>query len=75
MTKRIDLAAGDLNGSDRLTVELTQPADTPPTVAIVWPQAPTMSTPANYDQIAATAMRLLAAASTAIAQLKARRQL
>ena len=38
MHKRTDLAAGPINGSDRLTVELIQPADTPGFVAINWQQ-------------------------------------
>ena len=75
MPKRTDLSAGNLNGSDRLTVELIQPPDMPPSVIVNWPRKPTICTPANYDQVAAAAMRLLAAASTAIAGLKARRML
>jgi len=75
MPKRTDLSAGQINGSDRLTVELIRPHDTPPIVKVNWPTKPTICTPANYDQMAAAAMRLLAAASTTIAGLKARRLL
>jgi hypothetical protein len=75
MSKRTDLSAGNLNGSDRLRVELIRPGDNPPFVAVTWPSKPTVCATANYDQMASNAMRLLAAASTAIAQLKARRQL
>ena len=73
MPKRTDLSAGNLNGSDRLTVEHID-GDTP-TVAVVWPTAGTITTPAAYDQTATTAMRILGAASTAFAQRKARRHL
>jgi hypothetical protein len=48
----------------------TFPADTPPFVAINWPTAATITTPASYDQVAANAMRLLADASTQLAALK-----
>jgi hypothetical protein len=75
MSKRTDLSAGNLNGSDHLKVELIKSPGKPPIVAINWPTQPTITTPANYDQVAAAAMRLLAVASTAIAGLKARRQL
>ena len=75
MQKRTDLSAGSLNGSDRLAIQLIEPTGKPPIVAINWPTAATITAPANYDQVAATAMRLLAAASTAIAGLKARRHL
>ena len=37
MHERTDLSAGGLNGSDRLTVELIEPPDTPPIVKINWP--------------------------------------
>jgi len=73
MPKRTDLSAGTLNGHDQLLVQLID-GDTP-TVAIVWPTAVTITTPAAYDQTAATAMRILVAASTALAQRKARRHL
>jgi hypothetical protein len=75
MPKRTDLSAGNINGSDRLTVELIRPDDTPPFIAIAWPSAATICTTSNYDATAAAAMRILAAASTALAGLKARRQL
>jgi hypothetical protein len=75
MHQRTDLATGQINGSDRLLIELFQPIDSPPIVAITWPSRQTVCTPANYDQAAAAAMRILAAASTAIAGLKARKLL
>jgi hypothetical protein len=75
MHQTTQLASGLINGHDRLTVELLEPPDLPPAILLRWPQAPTVCTPANYDQIAAAAMRVLAAASTAIAGLKARRML
>ena len=74
MHKRTGLSAGNLNGSDHLKVELIEPAGKPPFVAINWPTAATITTPAAFDQVAATAMRLLAAASVELAALKVRRR-
>jgi hypothetical protein len=75
MHKRIELSAGALNGSDHLKVELIEPTGKPPFVAITWPTATTITTPANYDNVAAVAMRLLAAASVQLAALKVHRRL
>lgn len=75
MPKRTDLSAGNLNVSDRLTVELIEPADRPPIVAITWPTKPTVCTPATYDAVAAVAMRLLSAAVVELAALRRWRKL
>jgi len=75
MSKRTDLSSGDLNGAGRLLVELIQPDNKPPFIAIVWPIKPSMCTTTNFDQVAATCMRLLANASVRLAQLKARGEL
>jgi hypothetical protein len=71
MPKRSDLAAGLINSHDRLTVELIQPADTPPIVAINWPAAATIATPASYPAVAAAITRLIAESATALARWKA----
>jgi hypothetical protein len=75
MPKRTDLSAGNLNGSDRLVVELIEPTGTPPFVAINWPTAATITTPASYDQVAANTMRLLSAAVVELAALRRWRRL
>ena len=75
MHKRTDLSAGALNGSDHLKVELIEPTGKPPFVAINWPTATTITTPASYDNVAAVAIRLLAVASVELAALKVRRRL
>ena len=59
MNQTTQLASGLINGHDRLTVELLEPPDLPPAILLRWPQAPTVCTPANYDQVAAAAMRVL----------------
>jgi hypothetical protein len=75
MHHRTDLSAGNLNGSDRLTVELIQPPDAPPIVAINWPPKATVCTPAQLDAVVATAMRLLANAVVELAAIRRRRKL
>ena len=70
------LASGRLNRSgDTLTVELIQPDSMPAVVRIVWPSAATITTPARYNEVASTAMRLLAEASTTLARIKASKRL
>ena len=72
------LASGTLNGHDQLIIELVEsqdPAAHPPVVAIRWPSKATVTTPAAYDQVAASIMRLLANASTTLAGIKVWRRL
>ena len=70
------LASGPITRSgDTVTVELHQPDSMPAVVRIVWPTAPTIITPARYNEVASTAMRLLAEASTMLARIKASKRL
>ena len=65
----IVLASRTINRSgDLVTVELIQPDSRPASVRDVWPTAPTITTPARYNEVASTAMRLLAEASTTLAE-------
>jgi hypothetical protein len=45
------LASAQIN-HDHLKVELVEPDAMPAVVRIVWPQAPTVATPANYPAVA-----------------------
>jgi hypothetical protein len=75
-TKRTDLASGQLNGSDRLTVELIEPPNpVPPVVAITRPSRPTTCTPAQLDAVVAAAMRILANAVVELAGLRVSKRL
>jgi hypothetical protein len=70
------LASGPITRSgDTISIELHQPDSMPAAVRIVWPTAPTITTPALYNDMASTAMRLLAEASTMLARIKASRRL
>jgi hypothetical protein len=71
MNQRTDLAAGLINGHDRLLVELIEPPDTPASIAVTWPAKPTVATPANYPAVAAAITRLIAESATALARWKA----
>jgi hypothetical protein len=71
----ITLAYGPINGADSITIELIKPASHPPVVRIVWPTAPTITASARYNDVASTAMRLLAEASTTLAGIKASKRL
>jgi hypothetical protein len=74
MSKITELASGQLTNSDALVVVLAEPDDMPTTVVIHWPQ-PTITTPASYDQVVATVMRVLANAVIALAQIRRERKL
>jgi hypothetical protein len=66
------LASGPITRpGDPITVELIQPDSMPAAVRIVWPAAPTITTPARYLEVASTAMRLLAEACTTLTRIKA----
>jgi hypothetical protein len=70
------LASGAINASgDTIEVILVQPVDNPSVIMIRWPDAPTITAPARYNEVASTAMRLLAEASTTLARLKANKRL
>jgi hypothetical protein len=72
----IVLASRTINRSgDLVTVELIQPDPMPAAVRIVWPTAPTITTPARYNEVASTAMRLLAEASITLARIRASKRL
>jgi hypothetical protein len=76
MSDVTQLASGTINQSgDTLSVELVEPADAPPAVLIRWPAAPTITTAARYNEVASTAMKLLAEASTTLARIKAGKRL
>ena len=58
-----------------LSIELMQPDSMPAAVRVVWPSAPTITTPARYNEVASTAMRLLAEAFTKLARIRASKRL
>jgi hypothetical protein len=74
-SSRIPLAHGQHHPSDdTIVIELVEPADMPAVVRIVWPSAPTITTPAKLNEVAAKAMKILAYASTRYAQIRTQRR-
>jgi hypothetical protein len=70
------LASSAINQSgDTIEVVLVRPANNPSVIMIRWPNAPTITPPARYNEVASTAMRLLAEASTTLARIKASKRL
>jgi len=53
VTKSTTLSTGPINGAEVITVELIQPDSMPAVVRIVWPTAPTITTPARYLEVSA----------------------
>jgi hypothetical protein len=74
VTKSTILSTGAINSADTITILLIRPNNHPPVVRIVWPAAATITTPARYLEVASTAMRLLAEASTTLTRIKARKR-
>jgi hypothetical protein len=67
------LAAGNINGSDRIVVELLSPPDMPQVIMIRWPQHSTLVAPTRFPGTASEIARLFARASTELTRIKARR--
>jgi hypothetical protein len=75
VTDVTQLAHGQIAAADELSVQLIQRDSMPAVVRIVWPTAPTITTPARYNEVASAAIRLLAEASTTLARIKASKRL
>jgi hypothetical protein len=68
---RSALAEGNINGSDRIVVELLTPTDAPQMIMIRWPAAPTVVPPGRYADCASAAMKLLASANVDLTRRRA----
>jgi hypothetical protein len=73
MSKRTDLAAGQINSHDTITVELVEPPNSPPFIAITWPLKATATTVGAFPAVASRAASLFAQAATKLAQLRRER--
>jgi hypothetical protein len=75
MSQTTPLSSGSLNGQT-LKIELVEPGkDLPNAVVIKWPQKPTITSPATFDQAVAAAMKVLSNAVVELAALRVRRRL
>ena len=70
------LAAGQLNASDQLEVELHRPADLPAFVLIKWPAAPSVASADDdsFDRLVAAVYRVLADARVALTRRRGDRR-
>jgi hypothetical protein len=75
MNQRTDLAHGQLNGSDELSIVLIERAGSPPLIRIRWPDKPTICPPAQLDTTVAAAMRILANSVVELAAIRTWRRL
>jgi hypothetical protein len=64
------LARGKITSNDELTIELLEPPGRPAAVRITWPNKASITTPAQFDAVVATTMRLLSAAVIELAALR-----
>jgi hypothetical protein len=65
----IPLSSGTINGQT-LQIELIEPGNDLPAVAIRWPQKPTITSPATFDKVVADTMRVLSNAVVELAALR-----
>ena len=71
MSKTTTLASGQITPTDTLLVELREPGEFPATILIIWPQAPSIVDPRRSGATANAVARLMAAAITKLAQIRA----
>ena len=69
MSKVIELASGQITEAETITIELIEADDTA-AVVVKWPDRPTVCTPSGYEQLLATATRLLANAALELAVIR-----
>jgi hypothetical protein len=74
MSKVIELAAGQINPTDAVTVELVEADENPAVVIVRWPRKPTVLHPRRFPDTAATATKLFAEAATRLAAIKRERR-
>jgi len=75
MSKVTELAAGQINAVDTITIELVEADETPAVVIIRWPVKPTVLHLRRFPDTAATIARFFAEAATKLAGIKANRRL
>jgi hypothetical protein len=74
MAQPTTLATGQINRSDQLSVELHTPAIEPAFVLIRWPDAPSVASPDNFDNLVAAVYRVLADARTTLSRMRGDRR-
>jgi hypothetical protein len=75
MSKVTELATGQINGRDKITVELIEADETPAVVIVRWPSKPTVLHPQRIPTAADVSARTFAAAAVRLAAIKRERRL
>jgi hypothetical protein len=75
MSNITELAAGQINGRDTITIELIEANETPAVIIIRWPAKPSVPHPRRFGAAADTAARIFAAAVVRLAQIRRDRKL
>ena len=74
MPKSTTLAAGQVNKSDQLEIELHRPADLPAFILVKWPTAPSVTSLDNFDNLVPAVYRVLADARTTLSRRRGDRR-
>jgi hypothetical protein len=74
MTQVTELAAGQINSTATITVELIEADETPAVVIVRWPSKASVIHPHRFPDLAAMVARLFAAAATTLAAIKRERR-
>jgi hypothetical protein len=64
----ITLATGQITAADKLTIELVQAIETPDTVLIRWPAAPTVTNPRRFPAAALAVIAIMDEAMIALSK-------
>ena len=75
MSKVTQLASGQINGADTVTVELVEADETPALVIVRWPSKPTVLHVTRFPSAADVCARTFAAAAVRLASIKRERRL
>jgi hypothetical protein len=70
MSQTTPLSSGTLNGQT-ITINLVEPGnDKPPAIIVKWPEKASVCPPATFDQLVASAMRVLSNAVVELAAIR-----
>jgi hypothetical protein len=75
MSKVTELASGQINAADVLTIELIEANETPAVIIVRWPPRPSVLHPRLFPVAADAAARTFAAAVVKLAQIRRDRKL
>ena len=71
MAKVTELASGQINASDSISIELVEAEETPAVVLLRWPPQPSVATPVRFGATASAVTAMLAAATARLAAIRA----